>query len=214
LVWLAADDVAGARRAVERGIAQCYEHAFQIPHYNCMLGQGLVDLYEGNEEGAYRHVAEIWPQFKRSLLMRVKTIRIHAVQLHAGCALAAAHAGHHTESLLSFAERMAKYIAAQKRPSREANEAKAALLSAGIAATRGQPAAAVEHLTTAVTVFRRRGMALWHAVAQRRWGSLVGGAEGAAAIAAADSWMNGQGITRPERITAVLAPGFSEDAVS
>ena len=51
-------------------------------------------------------------------------------------------------------------------------------------------------------------MALWHAVAKRRKGELAGGDEGDALLAAADVWLTGEGITNPERITAVFAPGF------
>ncbi len=208
LVWLAADDLPGARDALARGLGQFPQGSFQIPHYNCMLARGFIDLYAGDGEGAHRHVTEAWPQFKRSLLMRIRTIRIHGVQLQARCALAAAAAGHDRDALLRFAERTAARIAAQQLPSREANEAKAHLLRAGIRATRGETASALDHLTAAVAVFDRREMALWRAVATRRKGELLGGREGAALLAEADGWMQGQGIRNPERITAVFAPGF------
>jgi hypothetical protein len=49
-------------------------------------------------------------------------------------------------------------------------------------------------------------MALYAAAARRRLGELLGGAEGAALIEAADDWMAGQGVARPERLTALFVP--------
>jgi hypothetical protein len=46
------------------------------------------------------------------------------------------------------------------------------------------------------------------AAARRRLGRLVGGDEGATLVGAADAWMHAQDVRRPERMTAVLTPGF------
>ena len=53
-------------------------------------------------------------------------------------------------------------------------------------------------------------MQLFAAAARRRRGELAGGEEGAAAMAAADAWMRGQAIRRPERMAAMLAPGLGD----
>lgn len=50
---------------------------------------------------------------------------------------------------------------------------------------------------------------LAHAAAARRTlGTLLGGDEGAAMVAAADAWFRGIGGQRGDRLAAVLAPGF------
>ncbi|MBI4421705.1 MAG: AAA family ATPase [Gemmatimonadetes bacterium] len=212
LVWLAADDVTGAQAALQAGKSHFPAGSFLVPHYNCMLAQGLIDLYAGDGGEGYRRLVETWPGFERSLLMRIRTIRIHALHLRARCALAAASAGVDAGALLRVAERVARQIAAQELPSRGANRAKARLLRAGIEAARGRPAVALQHLSAAVPEFERQGMALWCAVAQRRRGELLGGDEGRVLVAQADTWMTGQGIKKPERVMAVFAPGFGSSS--
>ena len=51
-------------------------------------------------------------------------------------------------------------------------------------------------------------MPLYAAVARRRLGALLGGDAGRDLVAQADSWMAGQGIVNPSRMTALFAPGF------
>jgi hypothetical protein len=45
-------------------------------------------------------------------------------------------------------------------------------------------------------------------VTRIRRGQLRGGAEGASEVAAAEAWMRSEGIVRPDRFAAMLAPGF------
>ena len=86
-------------------------------------------------------------------------------------------------------------------------DALARLLRAGIGSVSGDRAAALAHVTAAERDLAAADMALHAAVAGRRRGELLGGAEGAAAVAAADAWMAGQGIRNPARIAGMLAPG-------
>jgi len=55
-------------------------------------------------------------------------------------------------------------------------------------------------------------MPLYAAVARRRQGELQGGDEGRGLVEVADFWMQTQKIKRPERWTAMLAPGFRDGA--
>jgi hypothetical protein len=86
----------------------------------------------------------------------------------------------------------------------------AQLVHAGIAVTQGDPSAARERLTAAVTGFEACDMRLHAAAARRCLGQLVGGSEGRTLMACADTWMAGQTILNPARMAAMLAPGFPD----
>jgi hypothetical protein len=52
------------------------------------------------------------------------------------------------------------------------------------------------------------GMALYAAAARARLAALDGGEAAEATAAKAVAWLAGQGVKRPERMIAMLAPGF------
>ncbi len=208
LAWLSADDVTGAREALRDALQQRRREAFYLPDFMGMLGQALIDLYAGEGEAAYRHVSDAWPRLERSQLLRIGVIRVRSLQFRAGCALAAASAGHDRDRLLRVAQRDARQIEREQQFSARANRAKGQLLRAGIQATRGNHAAALEQLAAARDGFQAARSPLWQAVAKRRTGELLGGDQGDAMITEADAWMASQNITNPVNLTMALAPGF------
>ncbi|MBV8611197.1 MAG: hypothetical protein JO034_27530 [Singulisphaera sp.] len=84
------------------------------------------------------------------------------------------------------------------------------LIRAGAASVRGDIDRAVRCLTAAVEGFEASGLELFAAATRRQLGRLLGGSEGRSLIARADTWMAGQAIRSPERMTACLAPGFEK----
>jgi hypothetical protein len=62
-------------------------------------------------------------------------------------------------------------------------------------------------LREAVDVFSAAHMALYANVANRCLGLLLGGDEGAALAAEAESWMSSEGIREPAAVCAMMAPG-------
>jgi hypothetical protein len=81
------------------------------------------------------------------------------------------------------------------------------LLRGGALALLGRRSDAARHYANAASAFDAAQMALFAAAAKRRHGEMIGGESGRAAIAEADAWMNAHGVTRPSRMTAMLAPG-------
>jgi hypothetical protein len=130
-------------------------------------------------------------------------IRAHDLQIRS--ALAAAAAARHPESLLRAAERDARRLDREKRPD---CAALAKLTRAGVAALRGNTDLAAALLTEATAGFDAADMALDAAAARRSQGKLLGGEQGRALVAEADSWMSTQNIRNPARMTTMLAPGF------
>jgi hypothetical protein len=204
LVWLCADDPAEARKQAGEAMAHWSRESFQVEHFWEMLAQGQTDLYSGDGEAAWRRVSERWPKMEASLLLRVQLTRIEAVHLRARAALAAARgrAGDARAALVKSARRDARAIAREKMPW---STPLAALLLAGAAAVDDQRDAATAELGRAITGLEAADMSLYAHAARRQLARSSGDALG---VAGADDWMRGESIVRPDRMTAMLAPGF------
>jgi len=130
---------------------------------------------------------------------------IETRQLQGRAALAAAMENGDQRDFARIAERAGRRLRRDKLPFARAL---ALLLLAGAANLRGDADSALRHLQEAVERCEETDMALYAAAARRRLGQVLGGDEGAALVEEAEQWMRGQGIVRPDRWTAMLAPGF------
>lgn len=207
LRWLCADDLDGARAALAKALEQCPEGVFYITHLYGLVAQALVDLYAGAAEDAYRHIAKVWPALERSQVLRIHALAVICFRARAACALAAAQVADNPKPLLAIAERDAARLK-REHYSPISSSAWPKMLEAAIAVTRGNPRAALEHISSAVDRFQEYRSAFYLAIAKRKKGELLGGDQGRALIAAADSWMAGEGIVNPARLAAAFVPGF------
>ena len=122
------------------------------------------------------------------------------------CAIAASRAlPEERRSLLAAAARDARRT---EREGAQWGMPLAALLRAGVAIARPDAAAAARHLREALTGFERGQMQLFSAATRRRLGELVGGDEGRELVVQASAWMTARRIKDPDRMTAMLVPGF------
>ena len=204
VVWLAADDPQAARQLAEE-VAAASRPGFTVNRYNALIAQIQADLYCGEAAPARRRLQENWQALKKSLLLRVKLARIETLQVQGRIALSLAAEGVETDAQLESVARDAKAIAAKNGPWAEAL---ATLLRAGSAAVRREAAACRELLLSAVQTFEAVDMALYAAAARHRLGEITGGQEGHDLMTDAEAWMREQRIVDPQRITAMLAPGF------
>ena len=156
----------------------------------------------GDGAAGHQRLLERWPELEASLYLRVQTVRVEALWLKARTALAAG-----TPALLEAADRDARALGRDRLPGARAMSD---LLRAGLAARRAEPEAARAALASALAGFEAASMALHAAVARRQLGELTGGDAGRALIEAAETWMAGQRIASPKRMTAMLVPGFAE----
>ncbi len=204
--WLAADDVDAARREADQAMLRWSTREYSSQHFYALMSHTSTDLYCGDPEAALRRVREDWPQLQRSLLMRVRVLRIKALQVRAAASLAVARSQPGgRDQLLRDVGRDVRSI---EHEAMGWSNALAGLVRAGVAATRGAHEAAIEGLREAASGFDAAGMALHAAAARYRWGHLVGGKAGAAQIEAAGQWMSRRGIESPSRLVDLLAPGF------
>jgi hypothetical protein len=204
-VWLAADDVARAQGELDEALHSWSQRGFHRQHLSALNSQANIELYRGNAEAAWRRVADQWGPLWWSLLLQVQILRVESHYLFARCALAAAAAGVDRQRLLRVAERHAAPMA---REHMSWIAPFAPLLRAGIHSVKGEQEAARRLLLVAAEGFDRADMRLYAAAARRRLGQLTGGDEGRTLVLRADDVMRAQGIPKPDRVAAVLAPGF------
>ncbi len=205
--YLVEDDVPGAEREVAEAMRGWSQRGFHVQHWYELLARTNIAMYRGDGELAYHHITTRWPEVKRSLLMRIVSIRNDILFLRGRAALAAAIARRRREPLLEAVAEDARGIAKARLAN---SEGWSRLLLGGVAHQRGRRDEAIAHLGRAAAAFDHSEMSLWGIMARRREGEVRGGAEGEAMIEAADALMMRLEIRRPDRFTDMLAPGFVE----
>jgi serine/threonine protein kinase len=205
LAWLVQDEPLEARRNVLEAEQQWSQTGFQFQHYLSALASSHIDLYEGNGSAAYERIVKCWPLLKSELFLRIQNLRIEALFLRARAALAAA-AERPDRGLVADAERSAKTMLREKA---DWADPLAELALAGVAFARDRREEALGHLDLAERLSGAKGMAMFQAAASWQKGQLIGGAEGQKTIAEAEARMKAEGVKRPQRMAAMLAPGFA-----
>ncbi len=204
--WLAADDVQRCRRETKRALAAWTQQGFHAVHFHAMVASRLADLYEGDGQGALDRLLEAWPVAQRSYLHRIQNARIEGLFLQGRCALAAAATpGTGRRRTLRIVHHAAARIAREKTPY---GRPMVELLEGGGAFLAGDRETAIRHLRLAAEGFDTVDMRHFAAAARRRYGELIAGDAGTDRIAKADRWLRQQQIQRPDRMVAMLAPGF------
>ena len=207
LIYLAADHPVQAREEAKRRTWS--QRGFHVQHYMDLITQTEIDLYAGDATAAWRRVNEQWLGLRRSLLTRVQFIRAETRHLHARAALALA-----ADEVTAGARERERYLAIAEKDAGKLEQEKtawtrglAALIRAGVAATRENSPLALSLAAAAERECEAAHMAHYATVARRRRGKLAGGPDGRALIEMADAWMIRQRIGNRERMTAMLAPG-------
>jgi eukaryotic-like serine/threonine-protein kinase len=206
LPLLMAGDVDQARRAQRDSLRGWSGIGFQVQHYWDWYAIGEIDLYDRRALDGWARLHERWGRFRLSLLPLTQSVRTEIYYLRARLALAVAaeYGGAVGRAMLRRAAKASHRLAAERVPHATALSL---LLRACVAARLD--AATPDLLIAAEEALTATGH-LHHAAAARwRRGQLIGGDEGAAAIAGAESWMSGQGVRHPERMLWALAPGRS-----
>ncbi|MDB4965015.1 MAG: Serine/threonine-protein kinase PknA [Myxococcales bacterium] len=197
LVWLAADDPAGARRATADAMADWSQQGFYMQHYFELVGLAQIDLYEGNGRAARTRVLASWGPLTRSMLTRVQFIHCQMLHLRARTAIAAAVDGSARQRrvLLEDARNDARLL----RKERVGYAfGWADLIDAAAAHLEGRHKVAADRLATAERAFEAADMRLYAATARRARGF----------EADADATFTDEQVRNPARMAAMLAPGF------
>jgi hypothetical protein len=213
VVWLLRDAPDEGEREIARAHgewqAQRGQFAMQMQDLLSLTARCDLAIYRGELDVAQRLVDEVVPGLRRALLDRPPTSRMLLTSTLARLALARAAAAPAGSS-----ERQAELVAARRqvRAVRKLPQPGAvpvvSLLEAGLAALAGERDAEIAALRAAVTGLDAFDTGLFSHAARRRLARLVGGDEGAALAVQADGWFAAQGVANPDRLTAMLAPGW------
>jgi tetratricopeptide (TPR) repeat protein len=211
IVRLAADDPETARAQLRETTAQWSREGYHVQHNDALWASVQIELYCGAGEAAWELIRQAWPALRRSLLLRVQFIRTSMHFLRARAALAAAvERGTRTPAqarpLLAVARRAARTLEHEGMP---CPSAYARMIRGGLAAQRGDVPGAATLLGKAIDDFEAVDMRLCAAAARRRWGELIGGNRGQAAVSVADRWMIDQRIQNPAHMTSMILPKLS-----
>ncbi|MEI7891472.1 MAG: protein kinase [Myxococcales bacterium] len=205
LLWirLAQDDADRADQELRSVAANLSKTRFTIQSYFSLVGRAQLDLYRDEPQEAFTSMESQWPALRRSLLLRISVVRLIAWDLRGRVSIASATKLQGTEQKLRLAaaEAIAKRLASEGYG---VADGFAAQLRTGVLAQRGQREEAARCAEEARRAFEGASMKL-HAAASR-WtsGVLLGDAE---RIREAREVLEGQGVGRPERFAAMLAPG-------
>jgi len=203
IVWLAMDAPGEAREQAERGSVSAKGEDFHLHHYYESFSHVQIDLYQGDAELAWSRLERLVQGLKRSMLLRIQSVRIESAFLQARCALTLATDGRSRDEMWRVADNAARRIEKEKT---HWGNPMAVLVRGQVARLRGDEALALRLLSDAFVAFQEADMALFAAVARRRRGELMSGERGAAEVRAANEWMKEQLIVSPERMVALFAP--------
>jgi len=206
MIRLADDDSSGIEDELEEVMNQWTRRGFFIQHSTALRSLVHLDLYRGRVDAAWARLSAIWPEYSRSMLMRIQMIRIQMLELRARSALAVAEHGKDTDFMLQSAEQDARRL---KREGQPWSVAHAHYVRAAIAACREDASTAIHQLALAADLFDAADMPLCGCVMRYKIGEIRGGDEGRALITRAEEWMVSQSIKSPARWSCMVAPGFS-----
>jgi len=207
--WLVTDDPEGCLEECKEAMRVWPKRGFHIEHYNALLSTTFPLLYLGRAQEAHDHLSRVWPELARSQLLRVENIAISSRMQRAHAAVAAASMATesaHRSALLARAEADARALLRTRMP--YGCVPGNMTLAAVDMARRGRASERTIGLLREAVRTGDACLGLWSTAARHRLGSLLGGEEGKELVNAADTWMTGQGVKRPDKMYAMLAPGF------
>jgi tetratricopeptide (TPR) repeat protein len=198
-----------ARMRVAEILQRWSVKGYHLQHWYALLANIHIDLYQGEGLEAHERLSKQWPLLRRSLLLMIPSVHNETLHMRGRASLASVQmvTPSQRRRFLSVASKDARRLSRRKLP---LTTALAGLLRAGVAAQRGKTDEAVTQLEEAINSLDAADTRLYSAAARRRLGVLVGGDAGEAHLAAGNAFMEAQGVKDPERMTAMLVPGFGD----
>jgi eukaryotic-like serine/threonine-protein kinase len=179
---------------------------FNLEHSSAFDSLTHLNLYRGDITSAWARMTRIWPEYRRSMLIRIQMIRINLLEMRARTALAMAEKAPQPLPYIQQAKQDADALEAEGLPWSRAH---ALYVRAAVAACEEDAVRAIEFLKLAVKSYDETDMPLRAHVLRYRLGESEEGTESRESRASAERWINDQGIVSPVRWAGMYAPGFA-----
>jgi eukaryotic-like serine/threonine-protein kinase len=202
----------GPRRAlqeIDELMARWSVHGYHLQHYLALLARVHVLLFTGDGPAACAALRSDWRPLKRSLLLKLPSVRHETHHLRARAALlhASGLSGSPRRELHGQVRSELGLLLGNRLPW---VQAVGTLLASTLAFQQEAPERAADQLRLAVNQLDDVEMKLYAAAARVRLGRLLGGDEGRGLVDAGSGFMTLQGVRDQEGMTRLLAPGFDE----
>jgi eukaryotic-like serine/threonine-protein kinase len=210
--YLVDDDPVMGREDIEASLSSWSRSGYYLQHHYALLSIADTLLYEDEGRGgrALERVEAAFPRMRAALLTQVQLFRGLAWSCRARAALAAAAnlspGSLRRRALLRRAEADARSL--QNEPARWTAPF-ADLHFGALASLTGDKHRAATFAERAADRFREQGVQHYAAAASHRAGELLEDARGDRHREASRAWMEAQHIRAPEKIVAMLAPGWA-----
>ena len=176
---------------------------FNFQHWLELEARVETALYRGEREDLVRRWSAEFRAQRWSLVERQQTVRALGTSMRGRALLAGAALGFSRRASLLEASYLARRLVNEDYPDAEC---RGWLLRAGIAAVAGEDPKSA--LRAAIDVADRYDLQLLGAAARARLAPLVDGDETNTLRTRADDWMRTRGVRRPDRLLAMLIPGW------
>ncbi|HYP87142.1 MAG TPA: hypothetical protein VEQ59_03300, partial [Polyangiaceae bacterium] len=174
-------------------------------HWGSLISRVSANRYRGRGRLAFEEMEVEFARIKAAHFLRVHMMRVCTTFERGLCALAAAEDGGDKDYLWRLADGCARALLVD-RPDYAAPMGHHVL--GCLAAQRGQPERALEHLDLAISGLSRVDMGYLAGCAKARRGALTGGEAGRELLEASRKLLVAQGIVSVERCLDMSAPGF------
>jgi eukaryotic-like serine/threonine-protein kinase len=198
MLWLAADDPAGARRMLADAKWTLPNFGFHTQHWYELEARGEIAMYEGTVERDMPGLEPLFDGLESSVLTRVTTVGANAQWLRGRLAV---HLGDR-----KGARRAVRKLASIDNPRARVI---GAMLEASVAGV-SRPDFAVAKLREAVNLGCEHYLRLHAAASRYQLGALVGGSEGREHLDEAERVLRAEGVSHPARFADWYVPGLQK----
>ena len=209
MIKLADNETVENESQLEETVDGRHDRTLSLPRSSAFESLMHIYLYRGEVSKAWLRFGTIWPQYDRSMLLRIQMIRIDLFELRVRVALSMAERTNYPDAYLGQAAQDARRL---EREGLKWSAAHAHYIRAGIAACKEDPARALEEMNLAVTGYDDASMPLRADLLRYRLGEVQNDGEAGSLREKAEQSIRSRGIVSPVRWAGLFAPGFAKIA--